>query len=178
MVKVSSQRSKSSKKTKSRDSTKAPKSQSADPSTLLVEAAELLQIGNPEAALPPAQQALALLPQANNSQYALPTFNLIAQIEIELGDAESARTHFLAAVELDPEGRESEELGGGAEKFLWLAQLSEDGGKDSISWFERGAAILEREISEQDKMDTENDRRQKLASTLCGMIEVWMTDLS
>ena len=180
MVTISNNRAKSSKKTKIRDPTKSRKPQTSDPSTLLVQASELLQVGNPEAALSPAQQALSLLSQPKNNRYSLPTLNLIAQIEVELGDIDSARKHFLAAVELDPEGKESEELGGGAEKFLWLAQLSENGGKDSIRWFERGATIIEREISGQNRMDTEevDDQKQKLASALCGMIEVWMTDLS
>jgi tetratricopeptide (TPR) repeat protein len=176
-------RNKASRKHKRRagHSSSKPKS-TLDPSTLLAQAAEQLQIGNPEAALPLAQNAVDLCALPEYEHFALPALNILAQIEIELGDPDAARSHFQAAVELDPEGRLPEELGGGAEKFLWLAQLSEDGGKDSIGWFERGAGILEREIGElQGSTRKEEDiaeRKSKLASALCGMIEVWMTDLS
>ena len=158
------------------------KAETQEPAVLLVQASQFLQLGNPEAALPLAEKAVRLCSRPSNAQYSLPSFNLLAQIEIELGDPDAAREHFKAAIDLDPNGDESEELGGGAEKFLWLAQLSEEGGRDSIRWFERGAAILEREIGGlQGKMDGEEEleeKKTKLASALCGMIEVWMTDLS
>lgn len=173
---------KTSRKTKFRGTNGSKKLEYADPSILLAQASEFLQIGNPGEALPLAERAVRLCSQPDNTQYRLPALNLLAQAEIELGDPDAAREHFKAAVELDPHGTESEELGGGAEKFLWLAQLSEEGGKDSVHWFERGGSILEREIGElQSRMNGEEEleeRKTKLASTICGMIEVWMTDLS
>ena len=162
---------------------KAEQKPNTDPYTLLAAASESLQAGNPEAALPNAQQAITLLTSSQQiSSSTLAALTLLGQIQIELGDEDSARESFKAAAALDPDGALPEEQGGGAEKFLWLAQLSEEGGLDSIQWFERGAVSLEREITLlQTKLNCSeelDERRIKLASALCGMIEVWMTDLS
>ena len=179
---------KASKKSKRhRRAVIAPKPSNAplnsDPYALLVEASGFLESGNPDSALPHAQQAVTLLTSSEQvSSSALPALILLGQIQIELGDEDSARKAFKAAVALDPEGKISEDEGGGAEKFLWLAQLSEEGGHDSIHWFEQGATALEREIaglqSRQFKTEELQDRMVKLSSALCGMIDVWMTDLS
>ncbi len=97
---------------------------------------------------------------------------------------------------LDPDGAI-----GDADKFLWLAQLSEHGGRDSVEWFSRGATVLRREIAgmgakaaqgERDRKEgkppsqsqaaqlqaQEDEKRKNLAGALCGIIEVYMTDLS
>ena len=83
-----------------------------------------------------------------------------------------------------------EEQGGGADKFLNLAQLDETGGEESLQWFEKAVSCLEREVSELDEKveatrgkneELEHERtekREKLAHALCGMCELWMTDLS
>ena len=80
--------------------------------------------------------------------------------------------------------------GGGAEKFLWLAQLCDNGGYESIAWFEKGLSILERELrllddsiqlegdAHVDRRGEAEEKRRKVAAALCGMVEVWMTDLS
>lgn len=111
--------------------------------------------------------------------------NLIAEIHVELGDVDAAREYFLRAVDLDPEGEVPEAEGGGAEKFLWLAQLCEDGGAESVGWFTRGATVLRREIgaleadeARPDLQLTAQEKRRKLANALCGVVEVYMTDLS
>lgn len=75
------------------------------------------------------------------------------------------------------------------EKFLWLAQLSEEGGRESVEWFERGCAVLRREISTlESSLDSKRgsgevekeveERRRKLSGALSGIVEIWMTDLS
>ena len=184
------QTSKASRKSKRKDVARATDKASKSPSkpdnypyALLAEASESLQLGNPQSALPHAQQALAALtsPGPVNS-IALPTLNLLGQINVELGDIDLARQAFETAVSLDPDGNLPEDEGGGAEKFLWLAQLSEEGGQDSIDWFDKGAAALERELASLQDQGVKNEelleRRAKLASSLCGMVEVWMTDLS
>ena len=159
------------------------KSNSNNPYTLLAEASESLQLGDTQSALWHAQQAVALFTSSGSvNSTALPALTLLGQIHVESGNTDSAREAFEAAVSLDPEGKTPEDEGGGAEKFLWLAQLSEAGGQDSIQWFERGATTLERELASLQSQKTESeellDTRAKLASALCGMIEVWMTDLS
>ncbi|KAK1757585.1 hypothetical protein QBC47DRAFT_160855 [Echria macrotheca] len=116
--------------------------------------------------------------------------SLLGQTHIELGDVDKAREFFTAAVKVDEDGELPEDVGGGPEKFLWLAQLSEEGGKDSVSWFERGAAALRTQIQTlTDKLDSLPrtrdqqeavvvEKRRKLAETLCAVAEVYMTDLS
>lgn len=195
-----------------------------DPTTLLSQAADALQTGQPELALPIATKALALLssnetpiststspPSTSSSRgespypiTALPALSLLGAIHLELGSPDEARNAFLEAVELDPAGTTpTDSEGGAAERFLWLAQLCEEGGDESLRWFERGIGVLEREIqaladgkplpksSQRNGMDRREDRlgtvsvedlleekRRKVAEALCGMAEVWMTDLS
>lgn len=150
---------------------------------LLARAAAQLQIGDPDSALPYAQKAEALLVRSKSPATSLlPVLSLLGEIHVEAGNPEAALAAFGRAAELDPEGRIPETEGGGAEKFFWLAQLSEHGGRESIERYEQGIAILERLIvadeGKADKDAEQEERRRKLASALCSMIEVWMTDLS
>ncbi|KHJ31189.1 putative tpr domain-containing protein [Erysiphe necator] len=157
------------------------------PKVLLAQAAEFLQLGDPEAALPLAKRAL----EASNddSLNSLPALNLCGEIYIELGDIDSARNFFKQAAAIDNEGTISEENGGGPEKFLWLAQISEEGGHDSVYWFEKGAIILRQKMQTlleqesktgggQDQKSDLIEKKRKLAGALCSVIEVYMTDLS
>ena len=176
------------------------------PSTLLAEASAFLVSSEPDRALPLALRALASLQSTPPNAAALPALNILAQIQLELGDGDAARGYFLQAAELDPEGRLLESEGGGPEKYLWLAQLSEEGGRESVEWFERGCAVLRRQIAslkttvQESNEDTgavydydsrklneiENipltsaieEKKRKLAEALCGIVEIYMTDLS
>ena len=154
---------------------------------LLTEATTLLQQSQPDLALPIAEAALKRLEHEDHkinpdrSHSLAPTVSLLAEIALELGDADTARLHFSRATGLDPAGHIIS-----AEPFLWLAQLSEAGGADTISWFEKGTEILKREISatEDKKLKSPEDlllnieKKQKLSDALCSMAEVYMTDLS
>ncbi|KAF5860386.1 hypothetical protein ETB97_001675 [Aspergillus alliaceus] len=153
-----------------------------DPSKLLEQATTLLQSAQPDLALPVAQQALQLAP--TNSPTQLSALILVAEIYVELGEIDIARQHFLSAVELDPNGTTPESQGGGAEKFLWLAQLSELGGKDSVQWFEKGVSSLRHTIQQLEQnpgpaeaIDLE-EKKRKMANALCAVAEIYMTDLS
>jgi tetratricopeptide (TPR) repeat protein len=156
----------------------------ASPSVLLHQAHSALQKGDIEDAVEPAQQALGLLDI--ESVDALPVLNLLGEIHVELGDIETARNYFLQAAAIDEDGALGEDVGGGAEKFLWLAQLSEDGGQDSVDWFEKGAMSLRiyiQALLDRKKLDAEaqamlEEKRRKLSVALCGVVEVYMTDLS
>ncbi|KAJ4354448.1 uncharacterized protein N0V89_006185 [Didymosphaeria variabile] len=161
------------------DGAKKPK---ASPEALLVQAATLLQTSQPDEALVAARRALNLLqPTSEPTVAALPALNLLGEINVELGDPDSAREAFLAAIALDTEGAHD-----GAEKFLWLAQLNEEGGAESVRWFEKGVEVLKREISELEGTivkkveiaDALDEKKQKIANALCGIAEVYMTDLS
>lgn len=142
------------------------------------EALELLRQGRAVDALPLAEKALA---SATTPAIAsLPALILLAEIHLELGSPSLARTYFRRSVALDPSGLVPSALGDPAEKFLWLAQLSETGGQDSVSWYTQGAAVLRRELSclPDDNSEAVAEKRLKLANALCGVIEVYMTDLS
>ena len=165
-----------------------PGSELESASAMLSEAEELLREGRVEDALPVALRALDITRrtagQDDTTTAALPALNSLAEIYLELGDAATAREYFLQAVTLDPDGQVPSTQGGGADKFLWLAQLSDEGGRDSVGWFERGAAILRREIADDGPpsgpqyQQQQEETRTKLAGALCGIIEVYMTDLS
>ncbi|KAJ5729992.1 assembly chaperone of rpl4 [Penicillium malachiteum] len=152
------------------------------PSELLDQATILLQTGRVEEALGNAQQALDLTAGNGNAQ--LPALNLLGEINVELGEIETAREYLLRAVKLDPNGSIPESEGGGAEKFMWLAQLSEQGGVDSVQWFEKGVVSLRQTIqSLEGKTGAEDvansvEKKAKLSNALCAVSEIYMTDLS
>lgn len=158
------------------------------PEQLYAAALTAVEQSEPEEALKKAQK-LWVQVQDKGVGEALPALNLLGEICLELGDADSAKTYFEKAVALDPEGQVPETMGGGAEKFLWLAQLCEEGGKQSVAWFEKGAKALQSEIAALESgsvpdLDEESllmlrvEKKQKLANALCGIVEVYMTDLS
>ena len=153
-----------------------------DPSTLIDEATILLQTGRADEALETAQQALALT--SGNGLTQLPVLNLLGEINVELGEIETAREAFLGAVGLDPNGSIPESKGGGAEKFLWLAQLSETGGVDSVQWFEKGVSALRQMLqslegkTSPEDISSAEEKKTKLANALCAVAEIYMTDLS
>lgn len=178
---------------------KAQKTQVAvDPAALLAQATALLYTGQPDAALPLIQRTLGLLRSLSGeaTPASISALNLLGEVYLELGDPASAADTFLLAVHIDPDGSIPEHEGGGAEKFLWLAQLCEEGGEQSIEWFEKGVKVLQQEVEtlELERSSGEvqiepvawgkervfllEEKRKKLAAALCGMVEVWMTDLS
>lgn len=152
-----------------------------DPSKLLEQATILLQTGQADVALSIAQRALELAPKSSAQLSAL---NTVAEVYIELGEIDVAREHFMRAVELDPDGTIPESQGGGAEKFLWLSQLSEQGGMDSVKWFEKGVSSLRHTIQQLEgtndpqNLATLEEKKRKMANALCGVAEIYMTDLS
>lgn len=158
--------------------------------SLLQTAAIALQQGDASSAIVSARRALGLT-NIETSE-ALPALNLLGEISVELGEINDAREYFLIAANLDEDGSIAEELGGGAEKFLWLAQLNEEGGADSVGWFERGARCLRNQIQQLLESSTGRltataaaelesileEKRKRLSTALCGVVEVYMTDLS
>ncbi|KAI4843254.1 hypothetical protein E4T44_06837, partial [Aureobasidium sp. EXF-8845] len=173
-------------KTKSQKSPKSSNKPTQTPEQLYDLAIQCIETSQPQQALEHAQTLLLTVRRLKTPNAVLPALNLLGEICIELGDADSARDYFIQAVEADPQGSIPEAVGGGAEKFLWMAQLCEEGGAASVGWFERGAAVLKREIAEleavSDKDETVEiqleEKRGKLANALCGVVEVYMTDLS
>lgn len=165
------------------------------PEFLLASATVCLEQGETESALEFAANALEKIQitfdaasEEEADVYAfLPALNLLGEINVELGNVVDARACFVQAAEIDEDGDVPEELGGGPEKFMWLAQLSEEGGLDSVRWFQKGIQALRRQIeeisSENEMQDSEaeaalEEKKAKLATALCGIAEVYMTDLS
>lgn len=150
------------------------------PTDLLLLATASLQQGAIEDAVKPAKAALVQLDSSKLE--ALPALNLLGEIHVELGSISKARGYFQAAAALDP----TCSLPDGAEKFLWLAQLSEEGGHDSVGWYEKGAQSLRAQIQVlldmrkrgADEESELEEKQRKLAAALCGVVEVYMTDLS
>jgi tetratricopeptide (TPR) repeat protein len=200
MGKTKPDKQKSKKEAKDTPNRPAPSPSKAstppeDPAVLLAQAASLLQQGDVDKALKPAKRALDIIVKDEDleEEAALPALSLLGEINVELGDIDSAREYFLKAAQIDEDGEVSEEYGGGAEKFLWLAQLSEEGGRDSVGWFEKGAMALRLQIKQLSDSDTLSklqsgeyemvqmmieEKTRKLATALCGVVEVYMTDLS
>ncbi|KAI9819744.1 MAG: hypothetical protein M1826_001097 [Phylliscum demangeonii] len=153
---------------------------------LLAQARTLLQRSEPNEAHRIASRALALLEPDQASS--IPALHLLGEANVELGDLDAARDFFLRAVRIDPDGRLPAELGVGAETFLWMAQLCEDGGTASVRWYEKGAKALQDDIArlEEERSTASAERgvpgadakRCQLAQALCGAAEVYMTDLS
>ncbi|KAI1814733.1 TPR domain-containing protein [Poronia punctata] len=165
---------------------------------VLVKAAEFqLQAGNVQDAATLAEKALEN--SSPGSDDALCALNFLGLVNLELGDFDTARAFLLRAVAIDQDGAKAESVGGGPEKFLTLAQLSEEGGKDSVHWFEKGATALRGQIqaledalgkgkgkgngsgngkSTDEQTIALDELRKKLAMTLCSVTEVYMTDLS
>lgn len=162
---------------------------------LLAEAATLLEHSQPEQALPLAQEALkrleadkaaysdidVLLQHAAQEKVTFPTaLTLGAEISFALGDIDRAQAQYQLAVVIDPNGALVS-----AEPYLELAQLCEEGGRKSIEYFDKAVEVMKNEIEVLDEQtDIEGTqqivdaRRVKVADALCGMAEVYMTDLS
>jgi tetratricopeptide (TPR) repeat protein len=164
------------------DGTAAVKNTPETPKELYSKASDLFYKLQVEQSLPVARKALNRFEEAcpNDLQAPYPTLLLLGQIYLALGEIDLSREHYLKATEIDPEGRET-----GAEPFLWSAQLSEEGGEDSIRWLQKACGILRRELKgleathgiEEAEDEIVKTRRQ-LGEALCSMTEVYMTDLS
>ncbi|PTB78043.1 hypothetical protein M440DRAFT_1328370, partial [Trichoderma longibrachiatum ATCC 18648] len=111
---------------------------------LITDAETQYEVGNLDEAISLASKALELTGEGGD--FELKALNLLGVLSVEDGEVEDARDYFLRAVKLDEEGTLDDKIGGGPEKFLFLAQLSEEGGQDSVQWFERGAAALRKQI--------------------------------
>ncbi|POR31315.1 TPR repeat-containing protein [Tolypocladium paradoxum] len=154
------------------------------PSSLLTDAETQLAVGNLDEAIILATRALE--ETGPGGDFELRALNLLGVLHVETGDVDEARGFFERAIKLDEDGMVDEKVGGGPEKFLLMAQLSEDGGQDSVNWFERGASTLRKQIRNlsdiasrtPDQQANFDEKQLKLGGVLCAVAEVYMTDLS
>jgi tetratricopeptide (TPR) repeat protein len=149
----------------------APSTASEEATTLVAAAKALLHVQHePMEALTLATRALQREPNS------LSILELLAEIQVELGDVDTAYTLYSRAATLDPTGG-----GSGPEKFLWLAQLSPNGGAEAVRWYETGVDVLRRFVTLRDSGAgshlAERNLEKKLVSALCGLAEIYMSDL-
>lgn len=188
-----------SKKAKAKNRNKARKTNptpSKPARELLAEATAQLEQADALGAITLAKQALDVALESDDAR-ACAAYNLLGEINVELGEIDTARACFIQAAKLDEDGALAEDLGGGPEKFNWLAQLSEEGGADSVAWFDKATVVLRAQIQvlsdaaaearrkgsaygavEKELEAKIEDKKRKLAETLCAVAEVYMTDLS
>ncbi|KAL6878552.1 hypothetical protein J3F83DRAFT_238261 [Trichoderma novae-zelandiae] len=153
-------------------------------SKLIADAETQYEVGNLDEAITLASKALELTGEGGD--FELKALNLLGVLSVEDGEVEDARDYLLRAIRLDEDGTLDEKIGGGPEKFLFMAQLSEEGGQDSVQWFERGAAALRKQIQNlndvanrtPEQQATLDELQSKLGGVLCAVAEVYMTDLS
>lgn len=188
-----------SKKAKAKNRNKARKVNAAPSKPtkeILAKATAQLEQGDALGAVTLAKEALEVALETDDA-CACAAYNLLGEINVELGEIDTARACFVQAAKLDEDGALAEDLGGGPEKFNWLAQLSEEGGADSVTWFDKAATVLRAQIQiltdaaaeakrkgsaygalEKELEDKIQEKKRKLAETLCAVVEVYMTDLS
>lgn len=120
------------------------------------------------------QESLDGFESAKSNGLLLEAVQLGGEALLELGNPQDAYQLLEKAVEADPTGER-----GGVEKFLWMGQLI--GGRTGLTHYETGISILRRAINDfgNQRFNTNDVRfkRKKIADALCGMIEIWMTDL-
>lgn len=92
----------------------------------------------------------------------------LAEVLLEVGNAEKAFPLINQALNLDPEGEK------GPQKFFWAGQLV--GGKQGIEFFTRGCQILHKKAENADPKER-NVYLSQISNGLLAMIEIWMTDL-
>lgn len=116
------------------------------------------------------------LEQQNNPDL-LPLYQLLGEAFLESGIPKEAYELFKTCAKLDPLGKE-----GGIEKFLWLGQLTGD--REGESWYEKGIEGLKQDLNSLNQKPTTPQvsqeielKKRKLCEALCGIIEIWMTDL-
>lgn len=120
------------------------------------------------------QESLNDFENAAQSDSLLEVMQLGGEALLELGNPQDAYKLLEKAVQFDPQGER-----GGSEKFLWMGQLAGD--RLGLQYYEKGIDILKKQINQagNHKLNTDEVKfkRKKISDALCGMVEIWMTDL-
>ena len=140
--------------------------------SLLQQSRTALEEGELQVAHDLASKACSLLPADSTNTNPI---ELLGEINIELENFEPALQCFTEAIRrrenVDPETFELGEEG----KFLWMGQLDE--GDQAENWYNKGVEILQH-LLETSPDDNQRKRiREKLCSTYCSLIELFLTDL-
>jgi Tfp pilus assembly protein PilF len=102
-----------------------------------------------------------------------PSYEILGEVFVEQDALPQARTAFQKAIELDAQG---DDVQSGFGKYLWLAQLSEEGGMESLRYYKAGVKRLIAHIASLPE-DQQPPLRARLASAYSAMAELFMTDL-
>ena len=139
---------------------------------LLQQSRAALEEGELQVAHDLASKACSLLPSTSTNTNPI---ELLGEINIELENFEPALQCFTEAIRrrenVDPETFELGEEG----KFLWMGQLDE--GDQAEKWYTKGVEILQRLVEKATDDHQRKRIREKLCSTYCSLIELFLTDL-
>lgn len=120
------------------------------------------------------QESLDGFESARSNNELLELIQMGGEALLELGNPQDAYQLLEKAVQFDTNGER-----GGSEKFLWMGQLAGD--RPGLQYYEKGIEILKRQINDagRHRLNTDDVRfkRKKISDALCGMVEIWMTDL-
>ncbi|ORY85717.1 hypothetical protein BCR37DRAFT_391477 [Protomyces lactucae-debilis] len=107
-----------------------------------------------------------------NANYA-PSYEILGEIFVEQDALPQARIAFQKAIEV---AEKEEDARSGFGKYLWLGQLSEEGGMDSLKYYKMGVKRLIAHIANLPEAQ-QPPLRARLASAYSAMAELYMTDL-
>jgi len=140
--------------------------------SLLQQSRTALEEGELQVAHDLASKACSLLSTTSTNTNPI---ELLGEINIELENFESALQCFTEAIRrrenVDPESFELGEEG----KFLWMGQLDE--GDQAEEWYAKGVDVLHHLLEKSTDDDQRKRIRDKLCSTYCSLIELFLTDL-
>lgn len=102
-------------------------------------------------------------------------FELLGEVLVEQDNPEEARKAFRRAIELEQQSGTTQTTSS-FEKYLWMGQLSEEGGEASIAYYKVGVKRFIKFIGQQQEED-QYPLRARLASVYSAMAELYMTDL-
>ncbi|CCG82187.1 TPR domain protein [Taphrina deformans PYCC 5710] len=102
-----------------------------------------------------------------------PAYELLGEVFAEQEQQPNARVAFTKAIELDAGSLDATT---GFEKYLWMGQLCETGGEQSIAYYRTGVKRLIAAIAATTEAD-QPPMRARLASAYSAMAELYMTDL-
>lgn len=113
------------------------------------------------------ESALKILPNYAHS------YELLGEVLVEQNEQDDARQAFTKAIKCD--GNDPTAMTG-FEKYLWMGQLSKEGGEAAIAYYKVGVKRLISVIARTNE-EEQPPMRARLASAYSAMAELYMTDL-
>jgi len=136
---------------------RAERKQNFSATDLLTKVEELVENFNYDLALQFSEKALSLEPRNTC------VLETMGNIYAELGNAESAKQHYMKAVALEPKD--------GHVKYLYLGQLSE--GVEAVKFYNEAIDIMKGTVTEDESSGVGN---RDISNVYCSLAELFMTD--